>query len=424
MGAEKDMGLRVLYIAMDVNFPDYYGGAKRAYETARIFQKKGHEVSILVFRKSNQANYEIYEGIHIYRADIFDLGVFIRKFVKGRGSSNENKIPKAMYADYFHPRPLIGIKEKLIDLYRHRIPLHKYIRNLMAWKMIWRIVKERKIDIIIERGPSYGVGAIISKLTDRLYVVDFIDILYSNQSLKLADLVLSYFSTIQIPCFVDRKKIIKVYTAADENKFKPMAKDFNFLNKIGISSDDFVLIYSGGMYYWHGLDTIVESMKILFEQGHRDIKLILLGDGEARDEIESLVKKYQLQSVVLFTGKVPFDEVPKYLASADVALSLNTGDSIGFKLIEYMASGKAIITTNVDFVHTIAENNVDLFFVPINNPQALSGLILKLKNNLSLKHQFEENVRKKFLKNLTWGAHYNNITQGLINFIKEKRKSV
>lgn len=425
------MGLNILYIAMDVNFPDYYGGAKRAYETARMFLNKGHDVSILVFKKPGERSYEFYQGIHIYRAAIFDLGLFLRKYfslnrilkifkrgsTKRLQSSNSNK----SYADYYRPKQLKGIKDKLVDLYRHRLPLHKYLRNLRASFLLWKILKERKIDIVIERGPSYGTGALVSKLTHRLYVVDFIDIMYSNFSLKVADLILSYFTTVQIPCFVPRNKIIKVYTAADENRFKPMAKSIEILTKYNLSTNDFILIYSGAMYYWHGLDTMIEAMKIIKEQGLNDIKLFLVGDGEARVSIESLVERYNLNGSVIFTGKVPFDEVPKYLSIADVALSLNTGDSIGFKLIEYMAAGKAIITTNVDVVHTIADNGKDILFVPLNDPKAVVDSVIRLKSDKKLRAQFEENVRNKFLKKLTWNAHYQNICLGLIKILKEKR---
>ncbi len=427
------MGLNLIYIAMDVNFPDYYGGAKRAYETARIFQAKGYEVSLLVFRKAGEPEYECYQGLHVYRASINDIGVLLRKLIssnaflrkiKKRSVKTANDTGKKfVYADYFHPKPLVGVKNKAIDFYRHRFPVHKYLRNLSAFKLLWKILRERKIDVIIERGPSYGVGALISRLTGRLYVVDFIDIMYSNFSLKMADLVLSYFSTIQIPSFVSRAKVWKVYTSADEKKFKPMPKDPELLSRYGFKEDNFILIYSGAMYYWHGLDVMVEAVKRLVDNGHKEIRMIFLGDGEARPQIETLVKKYCLNGFVVFTGKVPFDEVPRYLACADVALTLNTGDSIGFKLIEYMAAGKAIITTNVDFVHTIADNHKDLFFVPVSDPEAVVNKILTLKNNPSLRNQFEQNVRQKFLKNLTWDAHYHNICTGLIKTIKNKRGS-
>jgi glycosyltransferase involved in cell wall biosynthesis len=423
--------LRILYIAMDVNFPDYYGGAKRAYETARMFLNKGHEVSILVFRKPGEPAYEFYQGIHIYRASIFDLRLFLEKYFnlsgvirKFKGISKpgqQHQKSQKSYADYYKPKQLKGIKDKLVDLYRHRLPLHKYIRNLSASLLMWKILKQRKIDIVIERGPSYGTGALVSKLTGRVYIVDFIDIMYSNWSLKLADLILSYFTTVQIPAFVPRNKIVKVYTAADENKFKPMPKSGDLLKKYNIGTDGFVLIYSGAMYHWHGLDTMIETMRILKEKGFNDIKLFLVGDGEARPSIESLVKRYSLQSSIIFTGKVPFDEVPKYLSIADVALSLNTGDSIGFKLIEYMAAAKAIITTNVDVVHTIADNGKDILFVPVNDPHAVVDSVLLLKKDKALRMQFEQNVRNKFLKNLTWNAHYHNICLGIKKILKEKQ---
>ena len=249
---------------------------------------------------------------------------------------------KITYDVYINPKPLRGVKNKLTDFYRHKFPLHKYIRNIFATKLLWRIIRERKIDFIVERGPSYGVSALVSRLVSRIYAIDFIDIMYSNYALRKADVILSYFSTIQIPQFIPRDKIKIVFHAADEKKFKPAQKDPNFLKKLGISEKDFVLIYSGAMYPWHGIDAMILAVKILRDEGISNVKLILLGDGHIRPIMESLVEKHNLEKWVIFTGKVPFDDVPKYLANSDVALSLNTADSIGFKLIEYMAAGKAI----------------------------------------------------------------------------------
>ena len=70
--------MRVLYIATDVTFPAMNGGSRRAFETTKIFHKYGHTAVLLVDKLDTESSFEIYEGIHVYRTKLFDIGSKIR----------------------------------------------------------------------------------------------------------------------------------------------------------------------------------------------------------------------------------------------------------------------------------------------------------------------------------------------------------
>lgn len=419
--------VNILYIATDVYFPAMNGGSRRAYETARIFLNH-HQASIIVNKKREEKNFELYEGIQVYRTKLFDIGLQIRKTFllkkKVRVTAKSPQIPLTSssntYETYFNQKKPSNLTSKLKDFYRHKFPLHKILKTFPTFFTALKVVKREKIDIIIERGPSYGVGALVAFLLNRIYIVDFIDIMYSNHALKHADLVLSYFTTNQIPHFVPRAKIQRVFTCVDSDRFKPLPKNADLLKQFNFHPSDFVCIYVGGMYPWHGLDIIVRAAADLKQNHIDDVKFLLLGDGIKRQELLTFVNTHNLSSIVKLPGKVDFSEVPLYLNCADAALSLNTGDSVGFKLIEYMACNIPILATNADILDLVAIDKVESLHVNLNDPVDLTEKILFLKNHPQFALDLGNNARKRVLRDFQWTSHYQNILQGIRTIIKQK----
>ncbi|MBN2157330.1 MAG: glycosyltransferase family 4 protein [Candidatus Lokiarchaeota archaeon] len=421
--------MRILYIATDVTLPAMNGGSRRAYETAKIFHRFGHRSVVLVDRKKGERSFEEYEGIRVYRTKLPEIGHQMREMIaKIRGLFiKRNNTDFSYYSDkpskydtYFPHLMQHDLRWKIQDFYRHKLPLHKWLKIVPAAYRLFQIIKREKIDVIIERGPSYGVGALISKLFHILYIIDFIDIMYCNLALRCADAVLSYFTTIQIPQFVDRNKIQLVYTCADTELFQPRDKNLVLLKRYGFHKDDFVIIYVGGMYPWHGLEIIVQSAELIVQEGYTEVKILLVGDGVVRPQMEQLVVQKELQDYVKFVGVVDFEEVPSYINSADVALSLNTGDSIGFKLIEYMASGIPIIATNADILPFAGKENREMLYVNQNDPIHLKEKILYLLTNPDIAHSIGRNARKRVENRYRWEVHYWNILNAIKSSIQQK----
>lgn len=415
------ISVNIIYVATDVYYPYMNGGSRRAQGTADIFNQNGHKAHIFSDRQQNEKKDVVINGISVHRSLIMDIGNNLRKLVSNSTITKLKNVKKketddkaGNYASYLEKEINWGIRDKLAHFYRHKFPIHKFINNFFSFFRLMKIVKQEKIDIIFERGPSYGVGAICAKILNRFYIVDFIDVMYSNIQLKFADLILSYFTTYQIPSNIDRDKIAKVYTATNAELFKPNGKKSLDIFNSKIRDQDFICIYTGGMYPWHGLRNIVDAAKILRLKSVHNVKFVLVGDGPVREETEKLVKENSLTNQVLFIGKIDFSLVPKYLASSHIALSLNTGDSIGFKLIEYLSAGLPVITTNADNVELILKDKKDALFVNIDDPSDLVEKIMFLIKNPAICSDMKKNAREKVIKKFTWQIHYENIIKNMV----------
>jgi len=84
-----------------------------------------------------------------------------------------------------------------------------------------------------------------------------------------------------------------------------------------------------------------------------DIKLLIVGEGDALYDLQKIREEYQLEDRVILTGKQPYDSIPEFIASSDICLlpaypaEKIMQDIVPIKFYEYMAMGKPVITTKL-----------------------------------------------------------------------------
>jgi len=120
-------------------------------------------------------------------------------------------------------------------------------------------------------------------------------------------------------------------------------------SKLGIPADSKVVLYMGSFFYFSGLPDLIKSFA---ETRSENQVLVLIGGGEQEDELVALTQRLNLDSSVLFTGFVSFDDLPKYLAIADVAVnpmlpSLVSNAAFPNKIIQYLAASLPVVSTRL-----------------------------------------------------------------------------
>jgi glycosyltransferase involved in cell wall biosynthesis len=263
----------------------------------------------------------------------------------------------------------------------------------------------------------------MAKLTGRVSILDFIDIMYSNWALKNASRILSYFTKFQIPAFIPREKIDIVYMTVDERTFNPNIDTSELRKKLGLAENSVVGLYVGGFYKWHGLEYLVKAVNIIKQNPNllppnKNLIIILVGSGDEFNNIKDLIKKHQLESYFLLTGKVDFSEVPKYTCLADFCCSLNSADAIGFKLVEYMACGKPTLIGALDIVPKFFHNNETVIYTDSTNPEDIAQKIIYIMKNLEKAKIIGQNARKLVETKYTWTQHGKTIINAIHKSLK------
>lgn len=111
--------------------------------------------------------------------------------------------------------------------------------------------------------------------------------------------------------------------------------------------DIMVFLYVGSLDSTRKLDVIIKAFSIVNIK-HKKTKLLILGDGRDKHELKMLVSKLNLENMVIFTGNIPYFDVPKFISAADVCLCPVPPLEIfkvssPTKLFEYMSINKPIV---------------------------------------------------------------------------------
>ena len=152
----------------------------------------------------------------------------------------------------------------------------------------------------------------------------------------------------------------------------------------------FVVGFVGMFRPWHGIDLLISALEDLRRAG-LPVHLLLVGDGQLRQQFEAEVRKKGLQEAVTFAGGVSHQDVPEYLAAMDVAVApypaLDDFYYSPIKLYEYMAAGRAVVASRVGQVAEIIEDGVTGLLFDPGDRTGLVNCLRRLQNDVALRHE-------------------------------------
>jgi len=221
-----------------------------------------------------------------------------------------------------------------------------------------------------------------------------------KKNLRLSDTVTYTTDALRFSCGIPINKSILVPNGVDTELFRPHPSD-RLKAELGLQNS-FVVGHVGVLREWLDFKPLFVAVKALNEK--LDLKLLMVGGGVGYQATVDLARKCGLQNVV-FTGTVPYTQVPKYISCMDVCVVPFKQDkvsqnSLPLKLFEYMACEKPVISTRVDGIVKSFKNHV----LYVSNAEEYKNQILGLyddeipRKNLGL-------VGREFVKNeYNWSA--------------------
>lgn len=230
---------------------------------------------------------------------------------------------------------------------------------------------------------------------------------FESRSMKNADLVACVSDEVskKIQSMgIPSSKIIVSPMSVDADRFTVVKGDKSIRQKFGLENK-VVIGWTGSFRGFHGLDGLVRSFqKVVLSRP--DARLVLVGDGAEREAIERLVDYLQLRNAVIFSGRVPFEEIPFYVASFDVAIvSASSADNFHYsplKLREYLAAECAVLAPRAGEIPKLFEDEKELVLYTVGSEAELSDKILRLINDPLLRRSIAEAGCKRVLETGTW----------------------
>jgi glycosyltransferase involved in cell wall biosynthesis len=124
---------------------------------------------------------------------------------------------------------------------------------------------------------------------------------------------------------------------------------------MGFSPDHVVFTYIGRLAPEKNLNVLLRAFRGV-ASAYGNARLLLVGDGPERENLEDSATNMGIADKVHFTGMVPFDQVPCYLATADAFVIASTSETFGLSLVEAMAAGLPVLGIDSPGIRDIIED--------------------------------------------------------------------
>jgi len=222
-------------------------------------------------------------------------------------------------------------------------------------------------------------------------------------NMKKVDLVLSINEvlreyTINMGVIAKNSKVIRA--GVDFKRFNSNIDGKKIRDKYTIKDTDTLVIFIGWLYHFSGLKEVIRGINNFREKA---IKLIIVGDGDAYQDIDLLRKKLDLEDKIIMVGRKPYERIPKFLAAADICILPAYNNEImryivPIKIYEYMAMQKPVLCTKLPGIYK--EFGTGNGIIYIKKPEDTISCIINLVNEGIIGE--EGNKARSFVKNKSW----------------------
>lgn len=211
------------------------------------------------------------------------------------------------------------------------------------------------------------------------------------------------------------EKIQTVHNGIDLQNFFPKERPSVTRESLGFAMDDFIMVYSGRINPEKGVSELIDAMLKLKDNPH--IKLMIIGGsffGNTNDEdqfIRSLKEKAKvIQDNIIFTGFIPYKNMPDYLQLSDIAVIPSIwNDPFPTTELEAQAMGLPIITTlRGGIPEEVSEGNAILLETDDSFVNSLSNAIINLYEHPEKRKKMSEISieRSKLFDKETYAEHF------------------
>jgi D-inositol-3-phosphate glycosyltransferase len=192
-----------------------------------------------------------------------------------------------------------------------------------------------------------------------------------------------------------------IYNGIDPNIFRPLPPDLSLKERLKIPEGSRVIIFTGRVIGLKGVHVLLRAMARLDKTF--SWRLIIIGEGEARDGLKLLSQELGIREKILFAGYIPHHELPRYYSLADLAVYPSIADeTFGVAVCEAMACGRAVISTRVGGIPELIADGESGVLVKPKDWGELGEQISLLLSDADRRHSLGESALERVKRYFTW----------------------
>lgn len=320
-----------------------------------------------------------------------------------------------------------------------RIPILDYVSMLFTYRLeIDKQIKKYKPDLLINQSiltnyigmklsKKYNIPCVFHLLEPQNTIIPFSFLrpfgkILERKLLKSADCVIVINEKLReyaIEMGANPKNTYTVRAGIDLKKYDPNIDGNKIRKKYGFRKNDIVLFFMGWLYHFSGLK---ELTKELSKIDNNEIKILIVGDGDAFEDLKKIREKYGLEEQIVLTGRQPYESMPQFIASSDICLLPAYNNDImknivPIKMYEYMAMKKPVISTKLPGI--MREFKRDNGVLYVDKPEDVLSKAIKLIESKLIEQKGKQ--ARKFVENQDWDKITDKFEQLLIKIIQNKQ---
>jgi glycosyltransferase involved in cell wall biosynthesis len=326
--------------------------------------------------------------------------------------ANASKIHTQRWAKYFaergHEVHIISFEQPDVELSGINIHIvktnKKYLYISFPYKSFQfrRIINDIKPDIVhAHYVTKYGVIGALTGLHPFVVSAWGSDVLINPKesiilkkavkfALKKADLITcdaEHMIEELVSIGTNPKKITLSYFGTDIQKFNPEQKSEKLGEKLGVLNSP-TIISIRNLTPIYNVESLIKAIPIVLKEVP-EAKFVIAGRGSQEEKLEQLAKSLGVSDSIRFVGFIAQEELPEYLASADIYVSTSLSDAgLAASTAEAMACGLPVVITDFGDNSKWVEDGVNGFIVPLKAPKALAEKIIYLLENEDIRREF------------------------------------
>lgn len=281
-----------------------------------------------------------------------------------------------------------------------------------------RIIKEVKPDIVHTHSSFAGkLAAYLCGVKSRIYtrhcVFDMPKKLTTFPGKQVNGLINNTLSTDIIAVAdaaaenltdtgVDPEKITVILNGVEPVRTLGAEEKAEFRRSIGIGEDEFVGLISARLEVYKGHSYLIESAKIIREKlgDSRKFRIIFMGDGAEREELEKKCRELGVEDIIMFTGFV--SDVAPYCNIMDLNLNCSWGtEASSLALCEGMSLGKPAVVTDFGGNPGLISNGENGLLVPKKNSAAMAEAIIRVMEDDELYGRLSKGALDRYKSDFT-----------------------
>ncbi len=406
--------MNVLYVSNSWSFSPTHAAAVTTYEIVKGLAKKGHSVTVLVPTVENREllKKDSLEPVVSENVKAMSLGLSVNpgkeSFVFFGLSCSVLFVP--LFLKALRRR---GEYDAVISMF-HPSHLATFFAYLIARVMkVPLIVKVH--DLLVDAADPSFLRRGYKKAMFRFYLA----------FLKRGDVFLvpsvEWVRLLAKVYGINKKRIVLFRNGADAAKFNTAIRCSSLRSALDLK-DTKVVLYSGQISRIRGLDYLVRAMVDVVKEVPA-VRLLIIGDGEEKPRLTTLVQQLNLGNHVLFLGSISHDSMPEYICLADVAigpleaLPITVG-TLPIKVIEYMACGKPVVACHDGASKELVVDGYNGNLIDSRDVDELSSALIKLLKNAEFAKNLGVNARCHIERYHDWNVITEDLNLLLVRLVQ------